>query len=77
MSTYTQKMIKDLVKQGIAQDITNFDFDQNEALRKSHNLSKVGSSFGIYGINGGLLKDDDTGQLFAITKRNGTLFQWF
>ena len=75
--TYTQKMIKDLVKQGIATDITNLNFDQIEQLRKKHHLVKVGSSVGTYGINGGLLKDDKTNELFAITKRNSTLFQLF
>lgn len=40
-------------------------------------LDKVGYSAGIYGINGGLLQDYETGQLYAIIGRCTNLFRVF
>lgn len=36
--------------------------------------SKIAYSRGVYGINGALLRDDETGQLYAIIGRSSTLF---
>jgi len=43
----------------------------------AHSLEKVGYSSGVYGINGGLLQDSKTGQLYAITARNTALAMAF
>ena len=38
---------------------------------------RVGYSSGVYGINGGLLQDTETGEQFAIIARNSTLMRLF
>ena len=50
--------------------------EQCEELNKK-NLSKEGYSSGIYGINGGLLKDIDSGEFYVITTSNSTLLYFF
>lgn len=77
MRKYTLKELKNLVKIGAASDITNFDFDQMNKFLHLHTLEKIGYSSGVYGINGGLMQDRNTGALYAITRRNGTLFMAF
>lgn len=74
MRKYTQKELKNLVKMGMAQDITNYSFEQANALHK-HGITKVGYSSGVYGCNGALFQDDITGEYYAITARNTTLAQ--
>lgn len=70
----TKKAIKNLVAQGIAEDITHLSFNECNALRNVHNFSTVEVSSGVYGMNAALLKDE-TGKLYAITERNSRLFQ--
>lgn len=74
MTKYTQKAIKGFVKDGLAQDITKYNMEQMQILRANHHLEKIGGSFGVYGPNGGLYKDRDTGTLYAITARTTALF---
>lgn len=74
MRKYTQKELRQLVRLGIAEDYTNKPSEYVYTLRR---LDKVGYSFGIYGINGGLVKDTETGQLYAIIGRNSNLFILF
>ena len=57
-----------------AMDITNYSFDQANELMNKHNLQIVAMSFGVYGMNGALFKDEN-GELYKITARNSTLFQ--
>lgn len=40
-------------------------------------LEKVGYSSGVYGINGGLVEDTETGTLYAIIGRCSNLFILF
>ena len=40
-------------------------------------LEKVGYSMGVYGINGGLVQDTETGTLYAIIGRCSNLFILF
>lgn len=77
MRKYTQSQIKDYVRTGVAENITHFNFDQMKNFLHSHNLDKVGYSSGIYGLNGGLMQDVDTGKLYAITARNSALAMAF
>lgn len=65
MEKYTQKFIKNLVKQGDAIDVTN------SLSRKDipEGYFKVGYSKGVHGINGLILKGI-SGKLYAITKGN-------
>lgn len=70
MRKYTQKALRELVRLGAAESITNYSFSEMRDFLHAHSLEKVGYSSGVYGINGGLLKDTQTGQLYAITARN-------
>ena len=75
MRKYTLREIKDFIRLGLAQDITNADPDTVAELWK--HSEKVGYSSGVYGINGGLIQDTETGEFFAITARNSNLFRIF
>lgn len=77
MRKYTQRELKNLVNVGAAQSLTNYDFDMMKEFLLSRRLDKIGYSSGVYGINGGLLRDSDTGELFAITARNTALIMAF
>ena len=73
----TQKQIKDYVRDGAAIDITNYGFDEMDQFLREHNLAKIAISRGVYGMNGGLLQDRDTGEMYAITARNSALMMAF
>lgn len=73
----TQKQIKDYVRDGVAIDITNYGFDEMDQFLREHNLDKIAVSRGTYGMNGGLLQDRDTGEMYAITARNSALMMAF
>ena len=73
----TQKQIKDYVRDGAAIDITNYGFDEMDQFLREHNLDKIAVSRGVNGMNGGLLQDRDTGELYAITARNSALMMAF
>ncbi len=75
--TMTQKQIKDYVRDGAAIDITNYGFSEMKDFLHSHDLDKIAVSRGTYGINGGLLQDRDTGEMYAITARNSVLMMAF
>ena len=77
MKKYTLKQIKNFIAEGIAEDITNYSFEAVNTLRKENRLEKIGYSSGVYGINGGLLQDTESGKLYAIDARNATLMQLF
>ena len=77
MRKYTQREIKNLVADGIAEDITRRSFSEIQQLRTEEDIEKVGYSSGTYGINGGVLKDMNSGKLYAITARTSALFQIF
>ncbi len=77
MRKYTQKELKNLVKIGAAESITNYNFNQMKEFLHAHSLDKIGYSSGIYGLNGGLLQDTESGKLYAITARNTALAMAF
>ena len=70
MMKTTQKAIRETY----AIDITNYSFDQANELMNAHTLQTIAMSFGVYGMNGALLEDEN-GELYKITARNSTLFQ--
>ena len=75
MKKYTQKQLKDLVKNNRAVDITNGDnTTRNNILKSEGSYSKIGYSAGVYGLNGLLLEGDNTKTLYAITSRSTSLF---
>lgn len=74
MKKYTLKALRDLVRLGVAEDYTNKPAENLYTLRR---LEKVGYSSGVYGINGGLVEDTETGQLYAIIGRCSNLLILF
>ena len=66
----TQREIKRLIKVGAAIELT--DAKTINAGR----LEVVALSFGVYGMNGGLFRDNESGQLYAIPSRNSILFYY-
>lgn len=66
----TQREIKRLIKVGAAIELT--DAKTINAGR----LEVVALSFGVYGMNGGLFRDHESGQLYAIPRRNSILFYY-
>lgn len=70
MEIITKRALKNFVTTGAAQDITNI------SLEKAHkiNVSPIFISIGTYGMTGAILKDYNTGKLYAITARNTILF---
>ena len=74
MRKYTQKELRELVRLGLAEDYTNKPSEYLYTLRR---LEKVGYSSGVYGINGGLVQDAETGTLYAIIGRCSNLFILF
>ena len=74
MKKYTLKALRELVRLGVAEDYTNKPAEYLYTLRR---LEKVGYSSGVYGINGGLVKDPETGSLYAIIGRCTNLFILF
>lgn len=75
MTRFTQKQLKEMVKNGIAEDIsrgTNESRNEIEAIEGY--LSQVGYASGVYGCNGMLLKGQKTGKLYAITSRTSAIY---
>ena len=77
MRKYTQRELKNLVAIGAAQDITTYSFEKMNEFLHSHNFDKIGYSSGVYGLNGGLIQNTETGEYYAITARNSNLFRIF
>ena len=68
------KYIKDYIGLGYAEDITNYNSDEmNNFLNHSLMVSLI--SVGTYGVNGCIVQDYDTGDEFAVVKRNSNLLQ--
>lgn len=70
MRKYKQKELKDLVRTGAAIDITTAPEDQIPA-----HFDRIGYSTGTYGVNGGLIQDRETGNLYAVTARSTNIFR--
>lgn len=70
LATINQKSIKTMIKTGEATEITSFDRELYD------NLKKVATSAGIYGINGAVFEHRETGRLYAIPERSSLLFSY-
>ena len=66
----TLKAIKRLVETGCAIDITNCE----NIKRRPFNSTIIFHSFGQCGLNGLVIRDDETGQLYAVIGRVSNLF---
>ena len=75
MRKYKLSELKNLVRCGMAHDLTNVN--AVEVLELWKHAEKIGYSSGTYGINGGLIQDTETGEYYAITARNSNLFRIF
>ena len=75
MTKYTQKQLRAMVADGIAENITNADNNVREELEKKEGwLQQIGYSAGVYGSNGMLLQGRNSGTLYAITARTTAVF---
>ena len=75
MTKFTQKQLRKMVADGIAEDIsrgTNETRNEIEAVEGW--LTQVGYASGVYGCNGMLLKRRNTGKLYAITSRTQAIY---
>lgn len=72
MRKYTLRELKNLVRCGMAHDLTNAT--AAEVKEQWRHGEKIGYSSGTYGINGGLIQNTETGEYYAITARNSNLF---
>ncbi len=70
MRKYKLKELRGLIAYGLAKDATNYTAEQLGKLK----IEKLGYSIGIYGINGGLFQDAQSGEIYAITARTAALF---
>ena len=66
----TRSELKRLIKVGAAIELT----DTNTI--PAGRLETVALSFGMYGMNGGLFRDYESGQLYAIPRRDSILFYY-
>lgn len=72
MRKYTLRELRELVRLGMAVNITEAD---PKSIKKP--VEKIGYSSGVYGLNGGLLQDRESGNYYAITARSSNLFYFF
>lgn len=75
MIRFTQKQLKEMVNDGIAEDIsrgTNETRKEIEAIEGW--FSQVGYASGVYGCNGMLFEGHNTGKLYAITSRTQAIY---
>lgn len=72
MEKTTQRELKSLLRDGIALPV-NYGTEKQIA---SSRLETIKISRGIYGMNGALLRDIYTGQLYAIPSRSSALFYY-
>lgn len=66
-----QKTIKDLVKQGAAQDLEKMTKRPGVT-----DLETIGISYGTYGMNGALFLHRKNKKMYAITSRSSLLFEY-
>ena len=75
MTKFTQKQLKEMVENGVAEDISNGDNDTRKAIESIEGwYSQIGYASGVYGCNGMLLKGNATGKLYAITSRTQAIW---
>lgn len=69
MKKTTQKEIRWYIRNGMATQI-------EKPGEVKGNLEVIAMSFGVYGMNGALLQDKDSGERYAIPSRNTALFYY-
>lgn len=75
MIKYTQKQLKEMVKEGIAEEINYITMEGVKELKEKEGwLNQIGWAQGIYGCNGMLLQGHNTSKLYAITSRTTAIY---
>ena len=75
MKKYTQKHLREMVRDGIARDISYYDnWGRNQIQEKEGYYTQVGYASGKYGCSGMLLKGHRTGSLYAVTSRTSAIY---
>ena len=75
MTKFTQKQLRKMVSNGIAEDISRGTNEtRNEIESVEGCLNQVGYASGVYGCNGMLFKGRNTGKLYAITSRTQAIY---
>ena len=75
MEKYTQKQLKELVREEVATDITNGTNDTRDEIEAIEGwLAQIGYAVSIYGCGGMLFKGHNTGKLYAITTRSQAIY---
>ena len=72
MRKYTHKELRDYIRLKLARDLATVGPDELPG-----HYEKFGYSRGVYGLNGGLVQDKDTGELGAVVGRSSNLFRLF
>lgn len=75
MERYTLKELREMVRNGYAQDITSED--SYTVLEIAQNSEKIGYACGTYGISGGMLYDRRNKKKYVIIGRCSNLFRVF
>ena len=76
MVEFTQKQLRELVKEKVAIDITDHGDKEYEETMATEDgkLRRIGYSHGAYGLSGLLMKGEKTGKIYAITSRSTAIF---
>lgn len=70
MTKYTQKQLREMVKNGVAVDVTNVG--ERGAIPEDYR--QIGYATGVYGCNGMLLQGCESGTLYAVTARTTAIY---
>jgi len=62
------------VENGMAEDVSNYSYEEFKKFLQSIKKEVLGKSRNGYGYNAILFRDKNTGDLYAITNRNSKLF---
>lgn len=75
MVKFTQKQLREMVNNGIAENISNGTNDTRNKIEAVEGwLNQVGYASGAYGCNGMLFKGHKSGKLYAITSRTQAIY---
>ena len=75
MTRYTQKELREMVRNNVAVDITSGTNETRKEIEKKEGyLTQIGYACGIYGCNGMLFKGHNTNELYAVTSRTTAIF---
>ena len=78
MRKVTQKFIKELIRSKQAKDITNITTEDYNKLKETEgDFYKIYYSYGVYGINAGVVIGMKTGNWYAISCRSTSLYLFF